>query len=82
MENNQSKQIRNTRMFKAPVDLVWEVWAKSEHIANWWGPNGCTNTINKLSEQKHLQRNYTVKENCVRALQSAFHHHRSVRSKR
>jgi PhnB protein len=25
--------------------LVWEVWTKAEHIKNWWGPAGFTNTI-------------------------------------
>jgi len=34
-----------TRLLNAPVDLVWEVWTNPEHIKNWWGPNGFTNTI-------------------------------------
>jgi len=33
------------RTLNAPVELVWEVFTKPEHIANWWGPNGFTNTI-------------------------------------
>ena len=36
------------RLLHAPVDLVWEVFTKPEHIANWWGPNGFTNTIYKM----------------------------------
>ncbi|MEI9810777.1 MAG: SRPBCC domain-containing protein [Bacteroidota bacterium] len=32
-------------MLHAPVELVWEVWTNPEHIANWWGPKGFTNTI-------------------------------------
>jgi uncharacterized protein YndB with AHSA1/START domain len=34
-----------TRMLNAPVELVWEVWTKPEHIKHWWGPTGFTNTI-------------------------------------
>jgi uncharacterized protein YndB with AHSA1/START domain len=35
-------------MLNAPIELVWEVWTKPEHVANWWGPNGFTNTITKM----------------------------------
>jgi uncharacterized protein YndB with AHSA1/START domain len=52
MENKKSsthdREITISRKLNAPVDLVWEVWTKPEHIANWWGPNGFTNTISKM----------------------------------
>lgn len=52
MENQKSsthdREITISRKLNAPVDLVWEVWTKPEHIANWWGPNGFTNTISKM----------------------------------
>jgi uncharacterized protein YndB with AHSA1/START domain len=32
----------------APIALVWEVWTKPEHIKHWWGPDGFTNTIDKM----------------------------------
>ncbi len=35
----------------APVELVWEVWTRPEHIQHWWGPNGFTNTIKKMEVQ-------------------------------
>jgi uncharacterized protein YndB with AHSA1/START domain len=37
-----------SRLFNAPIELVWEVWTKPEHIKNWWGPNGFHNTIFKM----------------------------------
>ena len=37
-----------SRIVDAPVDLVWELWTKAEHIQNWWGPDGFTNTIFKM----------------------------------
>lgn len=49
MENNtKDRELLITRTLNAPIDLVWEVWTKPEHIANWWGPNGFTNTITKM----------------------------------
>jgi uncharacterized protein YndB with AHSA1/START domain len=52
MENQKSsthdREITISRKLNAPIDLVWEVWTKPEHIANWWGPNGFTNTISKM----------------------------------
>jgi uncharacterized protein YndB with AHSA1/START domain len=35
-------------LLDAPVEVVWEVWTKSEHIKHWWGPDGFTNTIEKM----------------------------------
>ncbi|MDP4151045.1 MAG: SRPBCC family protein [Bacteroidota bacterium] len=46
--NTQDRQLLITRTFDAPIDLVWEMWTKPEHIANWWGPDGFTNTISKM----------------------------------
>ncbi len=37
-----------TRLLNAPVELVWKVFTEPDHIKNWWGPNGFTNTINKM----------------------------------
>ena len=37
-----------SRLFNAPIELVWEVWTNPEHIKNWWGPNGFGNTIFKM----------------------------------
>ena len=51
MESNSStkdREIKISRTLNAPVELVWEVWTNPEHIANWWGPNGFTNTITKM----------------------------------
>jgi len=43
--NTSDREILMSRTLNAPVALIWEVWTKPEHIANWWGPNGFTNTI-------------------------------------
>ncbi|MBY0576926.1 MAG: SRPBCC family protein [Gallionellaceae bacterium] len=35
-------------VFDAPRELVWEAWTNPEHVAQWWGPNGFTTTIEKM----------------------------------
>jgi uncharacterized protein YndB with AHSA1/START domain len=46
--NTKDRELILTRTLNASIDLVWEAWTKPEHIANWWGPNGFTNTITKM----------------------------------
>jgi len=52
MENKKNdtsdRELRLSRVLDAPVELVWEVWTKPEHIAQWWGPDGFTNTISRM----------------------------------
>ena len=37
-------EIQLTRVYDAPVKLVWEVWTDLRHVAKWWGPRGFTLT--------------------------------------
>ena len=46
--NTQDRELMLTRVLNAPIELVWEVWTKPEHIAQWWGPDGFTNTISTM----------------------------------
>lgn len=48
MENTERRQLSISRTLKAPIALVWEVWTNPEHIAQWWGPDGFTNTIQQM----------------------------------
>ncbi|GAA4277931.1 SRPBCC family protein [Aquimarina mytili] len=34
------RTITINRTFNAPLNLVWEAWTQSEHIAEWWSPKG------------------------------------------
>jgi len=47
-DNTKDRELLLERVLNAPIELVWEVWTKPEHIAQWWGPNGFTNTISKM----------------------------------
>ena len=33
------KQIAVTRVFNAPVKLVWQTWSDPELVKRWWGPD-------------------------------------------
>jgi pimeloyl-ACP methyl ester carboxylesterase/uncharacterized protein YndB with AHSA1/START domain len=46
--DTRDREIFISRKLNAPVELVWELWTKAEHIAKWWGPNGFTSTINTM----------------------------------
>jgi uncharacterized glyoxalase superfamily protein PhnB/uncharacterized protein YndB with AHSA1/START domain len=46
--DTSDREIKISRVFDAPVELVWEVWTDPEHLKKWWGPNGFTNTISQM----------------------------------
>jgi uncharacterized protein YndB with AHSA1/START domain len=37
-----------TRVFKAPVSLVFRIWEDPQHLVRWWGPKGFTCTSFEL----------------------------------
>lgn len=39
------RQIRSTRLLKAPRELVFEAWTQIEHLSRWWGPRGFSMTV-------------------------------------
>ncbi len=39
-----ANEIRITRIYDAPVALVWEAWTDPAQVAQWWGPRGFTIT--------------------------------------
>lgn len=38
-------EIVTTRIINFPRQLVYRAWTEPEHLKNWWGPNGFTNTF-------------------------------------
>src|ERR1700733_3959863 len=58
--NTADREIRISRLLNAPIELVWEVWTNPEHIKNWWGPNGFTNTIHSMDMKKGGEWNLTM----------------------
>lgn len=37
--------IEITRVFDAPLQLVWQVWTDPQHVKQWWGPHGFTTPV-------------------------------------
>lgn len=40
----QDREIVINRTFDAPRELVWKAWTDSNHLVQWWGPQGFGNT--------------------------------------
>ena len=43
-----NKTLIITRVLKAPRALVWKMFSDPYHLAQWWGPKGFTNRVEKL----------------------------------
>lgn len=41
---NNSNALTITRLYKAPVKMVWDAWTDPQQVAQWWGPRGFTLT--------------------------------------
>ncbi|GLI08858.1 activator of HSP90 ATPase [Paenibacillus tyrfis] len=41
-------ELVTTRLMNASSTLVCEAWTIPEHLAQWWGPNGFTNTFHEF----------------------------------
>lgn len=37
-----------SRTFNAPLELVWKMFSDPYHLAQWWGPQGYTNRVERL----------------------------------
>jgi uncharacterized protein YndB with AHSA1/START domain len=41
-------EIVTTRIVKASQELAFQAWSEPEHLKNWWGPSGFTNTFHEF----------------------------------
>ncbi len=41
-------EIRSTRIVNFPRELVYTAWTDPNHLKNWWGPAGFTNTFHEF----------------------------------
>lgn len=60
MEDTKNREMHIVRTFKAPIELMWEVWTDPEHIVNWWGPNGFTNTMDTMDVREGGEWKFTM----------------------
>jgi uncharacterized protein YndB with AHSA1/START domain len=48
MKSSSDREIVTTRVVDAPRERVWKAWTDPKQVAQWWGPNGFTNTIHEM----------------------------------
>ena len=41
---NKPNELSLTRVYDAPVKMVWDAWTDTKQVAQWWGPRGFTLT--------------------------------------
>lgn len=57
---NSSNEIKITRIYDAPVQLVWDAWTDPEQAAKWWGPRGFTITTHSKDLKPGGHWDYTM----------------------
>lgn len=50
--NAKKKNLVFTRVFDAPIELVWKAWTDPKLVKQWWGPNGFTSPSAKIDLRK------------------------------
>jgi uncharacterized protein YndB with AHSA1/START domain len=43
-----AKQVEVTKIFNAPVEMVWKVWVDPELVKRWWGPKHFSSSVAKI----------------------------------
>ena len=44
----KTRDLTVTRIFDAPVELVWKAWTDPEYVMKWWGPDYFTSPSAKI----------------------------------
>lgn len=44
-----AKQIEVTRIFNAPIEMVWKIWTDPTLVKRWWGPKNYTSPVAKIN---------------------------------
>ena len=65
--NTAGREMVITRIVDAPRELVWEAMTNPKHVVNWWGPDGFTNTLEKMDFRvggvwKHIMHTKTFRQ--------------------
>lgn len=57
---NKSNELRITRIYDAPVKMVWDAWTDPKQVEKWWGPRGFTLTTHSKDLRPGGHWNYTM----------------------
>ncbi|WP_281225091.1 SRPBCC family protein [Flavobacterium aquiphilum] len=47
LSTNPDCEIVTIRTINFPIELAFKAWTDPDHLKNWWGPKGFTNTFNE-----------------------------------
>ncbi|MDP5200461.1 SRPBCC family protein [Flavobacterium sp. DG2-3] len=53
-------EIVTTRVLNFPQELVFKAWSTPEHLKNWWGPKGFTNTFHEFDFREGGKWTFTM----------------------
>lgn len=59
-EKNKPNEFYITRIYDAPLKMVWEAWVDPKQVAKWWGPRGFTITNHSKDVRTEGHWNYTM----------------------
>ncbi|QNI37211.1 SRPBCC family protein [Edaphobacter albus] len=54
------REISDTRIVDATRELLWTIWTEPEHVIQWWGPEGFTNTTEKMDVRAGGEWNHVM----------------------
>lgn len=57
---NKANEIHLSRIYDAPVRMVWDAWTQDDQVAQWWGPRGFTITTHSKDLRPGGHWNYTM----------------------
>ena len=57
---NKPNEIYITRIYDAPLKMVWDAWVDPKQVAEWWGPRGFTLTSHLKDVRTGGSWNYTM----------------------
>jgi uncharacterized protein YndB with AHSA1/START domain len=57
---SKPNEIRISRVYDAPVKLVWDAWTDPKKVAKWWGPRGFTLTTHSKDLRPGGHWSYTM----------------------
>lgn len=57
---SKPNELTITRVYKAPVHMVWDAWTDPKQTAQWWGPRGFTITTHSKDLRVGGTWNYTM----------------------
>jgi uncharacterized protein YndB with AHSA1/START domain len=57
---NKSNELKITRVYDAPVKMVWDAWTDPQQVGKWWGPRGFTLTTHSRDLRPGGHWNYTM----------------------